>query len=341
MGLTAWAESGRLPDCLIRIGIRRLLAQRLASERARAAEGFREKFIAELDASPIAVETEAANEQHYELPPEYFLQVLGPRLKYSACLFENPRSTLAEAEDAMLALSVERAQIKDGMSILELGCGWGSLSLYMAAMFPKARVVAVSNSNGQRAFIEKRAKDMHIRNLEVRTCDMNHFDPGETFDRVVSVEMFEHMKNYRELMKRIASWLNPGGKLFVHIFTHRQFAYPFTDAGRDSDWMARYFFTGGNMPSHDLLLHFQDDLQAEADWQVNGVHYSRTLEAWLQLQDQHRDVVMDIFRRTYGSERDAALWFQRWRMFYMACSELFRYRGGKEWMVSHYRFARR
>ncbi len=338
MSLINLAERRLLPDFLVRIGIRRLLAQRLRQESESRLPVA--AFADQLKQLPVAVETEKANEQHYELPSDYFLSVLGPRLKYSCGWWESGTDTLESSEEAMLRLTCERARLEDGQGILELGCGWGSLTLWMAQRYPRARITAVSNSRTQRAFILERAAEWGLSNVEVLTADMNSFQPKKTFDRVVSVEMFEHMKNYQLLLRRIASWLNPGGKLFVHIFTHRELSYHFEDAGKEDDWMARYFFTGGTMPGDDLLLQFQDDLEIEDHWQVNGVHYSKTLEAWLRKQDACEKELLPLFEQTYGSPEEARLWVQRWRLFYLACSELFRYRGGREWMVSHYLFGK-
>jgi cyclopropane-fatty-acyl-phospholipid synthase len=335
-------ERGYVPDWLTRIGIRRLLAERLRAEATgddRAREAALERLIAELRANPIALHTTAANEQHYEVPAGFFQRVLGPRLKYSSCWWPEEVQDLETAEAAMLVLTCERAELGfDRQDILELGCGWGSLTLWMAEFYPDSRIVAVSNSNSQREFIEARCRERGFANVQVVTADMNDFSTDRRFDRVVSVEMFEHMRNYQELMRRIHAWLKPGGKLFVHIFTHRQLAYPFETTGGDN-WMGRYFFTGGLMPSRDLLPRFQDDLKLEEQWHFNGRHYQRTLEAWLVNQDRHRDKIMTLFRETYGPDQ-ADRWFQRWRVFFMACAELFGYRRGEEWGVSHYRFGK-
>lgn len=335
------AEKGFIPDFLIRIGIRRLLAKRLSEEISTGKQESIVPFIEALKKLPMAVETAKANEQHYEVPAEYFHQVLGPRLKYSSTYWPSATTTLAASEEIMLQMTATRADIKDGQSILELGCGWGSFSLWVAEKFPSAQITGVSNSQSQRAWIEMQAKDRGLENLRIITADINSFEPNGKFDRIISIEMFEHMKNYEQLLQRISKWLNAGGCLFVHIFTHRLFPYHFVDDGEEDDWMARHFFSGGTMPSDHMLLYFQDDLKIEGHWRVNGEHYSRTLEAWLNRQDQAREAVMEVFRKTYPSEDAAKRWFQRWRIFYLACSELFRYRNGNEWFVSHYRFRKR
>ena len=334
-------ERGLVPDILTRIGIRRLLADRLrdqdpggAAQRS-AAEA---RLLDELRASPIALHTELANQQHYELPPAFFQRIMGEHLKYSSCYWPSEVTTLSEAEAAMLALTCERAQLMDRQDILELGCGWGSLTLWMAEHYPGSRIKTVSNSRPQREHIEAECRRRGIGNVQVITVDVNDFYNDQRFDRVVSVEMFEHLRNYRELLARISRWLKPEGKLFVHLFSHRHLAYPFETEG-DDDWMGRYFFTGGLMPSHDLLTHFQEDLRLETRWQINGRHYQRTCEAWLANQDRHRGEILALFREVYGTAQ-APRWFRRWRVFFMACAELFGYRDGEEWGVSHYRFCK-
>jgi cyclopropane-fatty-acyl-phospholipid synthase len=333
-------EKDLLPDWVLRRGIRRLLAQRIRdeSQAGPASPGGRlDAYVADLDQRPIAEDTAAANTQHYEVPTAFYQYCLGPRLKYSGCFYHTGRESLAEAEVAMLELTAERARLADGQQILELGCGWGSLSLFLAEKFPGAQITGVSNSRTQKEYIDGEARRRGFANLTIVTCDMNVFEaPAAAFDRVVSVEMFEHMKNYRKLLAKVAAWLRPGGFLFVHIFTHREYPYHFVPRDR-SDWMARYFFTGGQMPSHDLLACFQDDLTLVADWRVNGAHYQRTAEHWLNNMDAHEAEILPLFAATYGA-RAARKWWVYWRVFYLSCAELWGYRGGEEWLVSHYLF---
>ena len=340
-GLLGLAERGLLPDAAVRHGIRRMCAQRLVEEAVGGADAQSHRFsqrIAMLRESPLAIHVDAANRQHYELPPAFFQQCLGPRLKYSSCYYPTGNETLAQAEDAMLALYCERAELVDGQDILELGCGWGSLTLWMAERYPHSRITAVSNSRPQREHIEARCRERGLANVRVLTCDVNHLELVEAhFDRCVSIEMFEHMRNYDALLARIGGWLRPGGKLFVHIFCHRTLLYPFETEGSDN-WMGRHFFTGGLMPSADTLAFFQRNLRLDQRWLLDGRHYQRTANHWLQAQDAQRDAVMPILREAYGDA--ATLWCQRWRMFWMACAEMFGYADGQQWMVAHYRFNR-
>jgi cyclopropane-fatty-acyl-phospholipid synthase len=311
--------SGAVPEALLRAGIRAACATRLRRERRL---DRKESFIRSLAREPVARATSTANAQHYEVPTEFFRLVLGPRLKYSSCWWPAGVETLADAEDAMLAVSCERAEVEDGMRILDLGCGWGSLTTWLAERYPKARITAVSNSRTQKEWIDRQRHE----NVEVITADANVLQlPERSFDRVMSVEMLEHMRNYEELLSRVSSWLDDDGKLFVHVFTHRDLAYPY-----DEGWMTRKFFTAGTMPSHDLLPRFLD---VEEDWRIDGTHYARTAEAWLQRLEASRDAPIHVL----GSR--AA--YNEWRVFFLACAELWGYRGGSEWQVSHYRFSKR
>ena len=325
------AERGLVPLPALRIGIRRLLAKRLLEA---AQDPNVSAFSSHLKESAIAVLPEKANEQHYEVPADFFELTLGPNLKYSSAYWPEGTASLSEAEEAMLRLTVQRADLADGQEILELGCGWGSLTLHMAQRFPNANITAVSNSAPQRRFIEARAP----QNVRVITADMNELQLEQRFDRVVSVEMFEHMRNYGDLLHRICGWMKPDARLFVHVFCHRDYAYPFETEG-DDNWMGRYFFTGGIMPSFDLFEHFDNDLFIEKDWRVSGTHYERTARAWRENLEKQRGPVMTVLEQTYGAEADR--WFHRWRLFFLACEELFGYRGGSEWLVAHYLFAPR
>ena len=326
-------EKNLLPDWLIRIGIRRLLAQRIRDE----SSYDESSYAADLRTRGIAEQTTAANKQHYEVPTDFYRLCLGARFKYSSCLYPQGNETLDQAEEHMLDLYVQRGEFVDGQDILELGCGWGSLTLYLAARFPQSRITGVSNSRTQKLHIDAAAKQRGLTNVTIITADMNTFDiAAESFDRVVSIEMFEHMKNYERLLGNVARWLRSGGKLFIHIFTHHQVSYHF-EARDESDWMSRYFFTGGQMPSHDLLKQFQTNLTLEEDWQVNGRHYQQTAEHWLEKMDQNKAKIMPLFGATYGADQ-ATKWWAYWRVFYMSCAELWGYRDGNEWLVSHYRF---
>ncbi|WP_233842612.1 cyclopropane-fatty-acyl-phospholipid synthase family protein [Dyella sp. 2HG41-7] len=341
-GFLGLAERRMIPDRLLRIGIRQLCKKRLDEENAGGAgtQSWRyARLISALKESPVAIHTDAANAQHYELPPAFFKQCLGARLKYSGCYYSRGDESLDEAELAMLTLYGERAQLHDGQHILELGCGWGSLTLWMAEKYPNAHITAVSNSHSQRRHIEQQCVERGYENVKVLTHDVNTLSlPSAQYDRCVSVEMFEHMRNYSTLLSRISQWLKTDGKLFVHIFAHRTLMYPFETTG-ESNWMGRHFFTGGLMPSADTLLWFQDHLSIEQRWLVDGTHYQRTANHWLQKQDANHAEVMRELQSVYGAA--AQLWCQRWRMFWMACAELFGYDQGREWLVAHYRFVNR
>ena len=334
-----WTEKGRIPDALVRAGIRRLLRQRLgeigAGDAARAAE-LSEAFVAALRDAPLALLTHKANEQHYELPPSFFDAVLGAHRKYSSGWWPDGVNDLDEAEAAALEATCQRAELGDGQDVLELGCGWGSLTLWMAGRFPGSRIVGVSNSHAQRAFIEAEAVRRGLRNVQVITCDINEFATDRHFDRVVSVEMFEHLRNWPEAFARVSRWLKVDGRFFMHVFVHRSTPYAFES--RDaSDWMSQHFFSGGMMPSDDLALRCQDDLRVLGQWRWDGTHYARTAEAWLANMERRRPAVSRALEQAYGSD-EAALWWVRWRLFFLSCAEMFAYDNGQQWWVAHYLF---
>jgi cyclopropane-fatty-acyl-phospholipid synthase len=337
MNIDSLLEKNLLPDAAVRAGIRRLLRQRLQDEKKSTPDAQQDHFNSLLEIcrnSPLAIETKAANEQHYEVPTEFYRLCLGPNLKYSSAYYQPGVASLEEAEKEMLTLTCERAELQDGMEILELGCGWGSLTLWMSKEFPNAKITAVSNSRTQKEYIDATAKERGLSNITVITADMNVFETASKFDRVVSVEMFEHMRNHGLLLKKISGWLKEDGALFVHIFTHRDYLY-FFESKDETDWMSRYFFTGGMMPSDHYLYYWNDDLRVKKHWRVSGLHYSKTSEAWLENMDRNKAKILPLFESTYGKE-NATKWWVYWRVFYMACAELWGYENGEEWFVSHY-----
>jgi len=338
---TAWLERDMFPDFLIRFYIRKLLRQRIRQETKPSREQQQQhldNIIAELKASPIAIETRSANEQHYEVPTAFFQLVMGRHMKYSSCYWDASCKTLDDAEALALKITSARAAITDGMKILELGCGWGSLTMYMAAQFPLATITGVSNSQTQKIYIDACCKQRGLTNVRIITADMNDFSIEEKFDRVVSVEMFEHMRNYEKLLEKISGFLNDDGKLFVHIFTHKEFTYYF-DVVDDTDWLSKYFFTGGIMPSDHLLFYFNKHMQVEKHWNWDGIHYEKTSNAWLANMDAHKKEILPILTSVYGEDQKIK-WWVYWRVFFMACAELWRFENGKTWFVSHYLFSK-
>lgn len=333
-------EQGLVPDALIRKGIRFLLKQRLQEIYSNDTEKMADsqyEFIRQMQDSSIALVPDLANQQHYEVPSRFFEYVLGPHLKYSSAYWPSGATNLEQAELAGLEETVQHAQLFDGQRVLELGCGWGSLTLFMASKFPNSQITAISNSGSQRDFIESRAQKLNLNNIKIITRDMNEFDTENNYyDRIVSVEMFEHMRNWDVLYSKVARWLKPGGKFFKHIFVHRDVPYEFEDNG-PGDWMSRYFFSGGMMPSDDLPLFFQKNLNLIKRWRWGGRHYAKTAEAWLSNMDQHREEILPLIQDTYG-EQAASMWWSRWRLFFHACSELFGFENGQHWFVSHYLF---
>jgi len=334
-----WTEKGMLPDAVVRAGIRRLLRQRLdeiGTDDAARGAALREAFVASLREAPVALLTDKANQQHYELPPAFFGAVLGAHRKYSSCWWPDGVHDLDAAESTALQVTCERAELADGQEVLELGCGWGSLSLWMAERYPRSRITSVSNSHAQRAYIRDEARKRRLSNLQVITSDINHLAIDMRFDRVVSVEMFEHLRNWPEALRRVRGWLRPDGRFFMHVFVHRSTPYAF-EPRDDSDWMSTHFFSGGMMPSDDLALRCQDDLRVLGQWRWDGTHYARTAEAWLANMERRRPAVSRALEQAYGSD-EAALWWVRWRLFFLSCAEMFAYDNGQQWWVAHYLF---
>lgn len=333
-------DRGVMPDSLVRFGIRHLIHQRLSqisSGDEQALHFHKSAFVEGMASSSIALCPEKANNQHYEVPAEFFEKVLGPLMKYSSAYWPPGIRSLAEAEKTSLRETADHAGLHDGQTVLELGCGWGSLSLWLASRHPNSHITAVSNSHSQKAHIESEARKRGLNNLCVFTRDMNEFDAESgRFDRVVSVEMFEHMRNWGHLFSRVHDWLTPDGRFFMHIFVHRTMPYAF-EVRDSSDWMSEHFFSGGMMPSDDLPLKVQNLLRLLRQWRWDGKHYEKTANAWLARMDAQREALWPLFQKTYGV-RNAATWWMRWRIFFMACAELFGYRHGQEWWVSHYLF---
>ncbi len=334
-----WVEQGLVPDSVIRAGIRRLIKERLdeiSGDNSATAADIATAFVQEMRAAPIALLPEKANEQHYEVPAAFFAHALGVHLKYSSCWWPAGVNTLDEAEATSLAATCERAGLADGQDVLELGCGWGSLTLWMAKHYPASRITALSNSRSQRAYIEGELAKRGLSNVLVVTCDMNEFEAPSRFDRIVSVEMFEHLRNWQEAFRHVRHWLWPDGRFFMHVFVHRMTPYAFV-ARDSSDWMSRYFFSGGMMPSDDLALRFQDDMRCVRQWRWDGTHYERTANAWLANMNARRAQVQPLLEQTYGADQ-MTMWWMRWRVFFMSCAELFGYQNGQQWWVSHYLF---
>ena len=332
-------EKNIIPDSLIRFKIRQLLRLRLKEESVGNNESRQERFmnlLDELKSSPIAVNTTDANEQHYEVPTEFYRMVMGKHLKYSCGYWKHKNTSQDASEEDMLELTCERAELKEGQDILELGCGWGSLSLFMAARYTQSKIIAVSNSKTQKEYIDSQAKDRGLKNIEVITVDINNFETDKKFDRVVSVEMFEHMRNYQKLLNKVNRFLKEQGKLFVHIFSHKELAYKF-EVKDDTDWMSKYFFTGGIMPSDHLFHYFNEDMVVKKHWRVNGQHYEKTSNNWLSRMDENKEKIMPIFKETYGAGEEVK-WWVYWRLFFMSCAELWAFKEGEEWIVSHYLF---
>ena len=329
-------SKGLIPDKFVRSGIQHFIKKRIKDDigiSVTEREVKRLQFIDNMINSPVAIETDLANDQHYCLPPGFFELVLGEHLKYSCCHWDKAKN-LSEAEQEMLDITINRAEIQDGMKILELGCGWGAITLSMAKRYPNSEILAVSNSPMQREFILEKAQKLGLQNVKVETHNVAKLQLKEKFDRVVSIEMFEHMRNYPVLLERISNWLNPNGKMFIHIFVHRDVPYLY-EVKDDSDWMSKYFFSGGIMPSAHLLHYFTDHMKVQKYWAVDGVHYQKTARAWLDNMDQKKEQIFKVLKNHYGN-KEYKKWFYYWRIFFMSCEELWKFKNGNEWFVGHY-----
>lgn len=337
--MLASLERNLLPDALVRRLTRLLLASRLRSGYKPSAElqlSSLLHFAHSLEEMPIAIKTEDPKSQHYELPTSFFKLVLGKNLKYSCCYFPDKSSTLEDAENAMLEMYCKRAQVEDGHSVLDIGCGWGSLSLYISQKYTNCRITGICNSKTQKAYIEEQCQELQLQNVEIIVADISTLEMEATYDRIFSIEMFEHMKNYKDLLKKISGWMKHDSLLFVHHFCHKAFAYHFEDKS-DDDWITRYFFSGGTMPAANLLLYFQEDVSVVDHWLVNGKHYAQTSEEWLKRMDKNLASIKPIMESTYGKD-SAVKWTVYWRTFFISVAELFGYNDGEEWMVALFHF---
>ena len=322
------AESGFIPDALIKIAARYISNKRISKS---SIDYDKPEIISALSKGVVAEKTSDANKQHYEVPPEYFYHVLGTNLKYSCSLFDNV-NLLDEAETSMLELYIERANIKDGHKILDLGCGWGSFSLYIAKKYPNTNITSVSNSSDQITYIKNEAQKRGLPNIKAYRMDVNSLELNTQFDRIISIEMFEHLRNYKLILSSLNNLLKPDGRLFIHIFCHKKLTY-FYEMKNNFDWMTKYFFQGGIMPSKDIFEYFDDELEIINQWDINGNHYSKTCKAWLNNHYINRKKILDVFQKHYDKPK---IWFNRWRIFFLSCEAFFALNNGKEYFVSHY-----
>ena len=339
MWFNAFISRGLIPDFLLRRGVRGQGKQRLRMMENSDLEKEYKNFLKEASSGEIAVHTDDANNQHYEVNSDFFQYCLGENLKYSCCYWNDDTFSLDDAEDIMLDMYCKRSKIEDGMNILDIGCGWGSLSLYLAKKYPKSKVTGVSNSSSQKMFIDGVAADRNLRNLKIVTKDINYFDTEDKFNRIISIEMFEHTKNSKKLMNSINDWLKPNGMFFMHVFAHKDNPYYF-DTSQDNAWMAKYFFTGGMMPNHNLFRDLESNLDYQKSWMLSGTHYEKTSNAWLDKMDLNKQNIIELFKKNNGNAI-AKRKFHFWRLFFIACAEIFGYDNGAEWVVSHHLFKKR